>query len=191
MTATKPISDGDNYSNAQEGRTGNWMQMYSGGQFWPLDPRAEEVRIEDIAHALSNICRYGGHCERFYSVAEHSVLVSYAVPPEHALIALLHDATEAYVGDVVRPLKRLLSGYAAIERRVWEAIASRFGMAVELPDCVKVADNAVLLAEQQQIMKPAPADWCIEGEPADCEIDCLAPSDAEAAFLFRFWQLTK
>ena len=75
----------ENNSQAVSARKGDWMQTYTGRQFWPIDPRANEVHIEDIAHALSMMCRYNGHCRTFYSVAEHSVLVSQHVPPEHAL----------------------------------------------------------------------------------------------------------
>src|SRR5262245_27549306 len=101
-------------------RIGDWMQTISGRKFWPLDPRPEEVCIEDIGHALSLVCRFGGHCHTFYSVAEHSVRVSLlaedmAKSSAHwtdenirmiALSGLLHDAAEAYIGDMVRPLKR-------------------------------------------------------------------------------------
>lgn len=188
----KPISDGSNYDNRGEGsgRSGNWMQTFSGLQFWPLDPRADEVFIEDIAHALSMACRYGGHCDNFYSVAEHSVHVSHVVPAEMALVGLLHDASEAYVADVIRPIKPHLAGYKAIEDRVWSVIAERFGVPTEMPAEIKLADNAVLLAESEQIMKPHPAPWCVPGEPASVTIQCWTPGEAEAAFLARFRDLT-
>lgn len=190
--ATAPaISDGDNYDNSGEGRVGNWMQTFSGRQFWPLDPRPDEIFIVDIAHALAMACRYGGHCERFYSVAEHSVLVSQVVPPEDALAGLLHDASEAYVADVIRPIKPALSGYKEIENRVWLAIAARYGLPAELPASIKLADNAVLLSESVQIMKPHPAPWCVPGEPANVIVRGLRPEIAKAHFLARFAELTK
>jgi hypothetical protein len=190
--ATAPISDGSNYDNRGEGsgRHGNWMQTFSGRQFWPLDPRADEVFIEDIAHALSMACRYGGHCNSFYSVAEHCVHVSHVVPPEMALVGLLHDASEAYVADVIRPIKPHLTGYKAIEDRVWSVIAERFGVPVDLPPEVKLADNAVLLAECAINMKPHPAPLCVPGEPAAVTIRCWLPAEAERAFLGRFRELT-
>lgn len=173
-----------------ENRIGDWMQTYRGGQFWPLDPRPEEVFLEDIAHALAHICRFGAHCRRFYSVAEHSVIVSLVVPPEDALCALLHDAAEAYVADVPRPLKKSLTGYREIENRVWLAVAEKFGLAAELPVSVKAADNAVLLAEAAQVMAPAPAPWLIPGDPAAVSVNGHSPAVAKELFLNRFAELT-
>jgi hypothetical protein len=105
---------------------GDWMQTYGGGRFYLRNPRADEVEPADIAHALSLLCRYNGHIDRFYSVAEHCVLLSHAVPEKFALDALLHDATEAYVGDMIRPLKRTMNEYQMVERYVMNAIAERF-----------------------------------------------------------------
>lgn len=140
-------------------RHGDWMQTFTGVQYWPVDPRPDDVCIEDIAHALSNICRYAGHCKSFYSVAEHSVYVSLIVPPEHALTALLHDATEAYIVDVPRPLKRFLTNYKDIEQANWVAIADHFSLPHDIPQCVKDADNAVLYAEKEYVMGAQPAPW--------------------------------
>lgn len=184
-------AEAEPHNNNPDGeRFGNWQQVFTGKQFWTMDPRPEEVDIEDIAHALSMQCRYGGHCERFYSVAEHSVLVSQVVPREMALIGLLHDATEAYCVDVPRPLKPFLSEYKGIEDRLWRAIADRFGLPHIMPKEIKVADNAVLLAEARQIMKPHPAPWCIEGEPADVMVWGHAPWMAKEVFLDRYRKLT-
>jgi hypothetical protein len=113
---------------ARPGDVGDWMQTYTGRAFWPLAPQADDIDPADIAHALSMLCRYGGHVERFYSVAEHCVLMSYAVPPGYALWALLHDATEAYMGDMVRPLKRSMPEYQAAEARLSAVICDRFGL---------------------------------------------------------------
>jgi len=95
-----------------------WFLTASGKRFWPLDPRPEDICIEDIAHALSHICRFGGHVREPYSVAQHSVIVSMIVKPENALYGLLHDAAEAYAGDMVRPLKRGMPAYRSIESAV-------------------------------------------------------------------------
>lgn len=179
------------YDNRLPGsdRHGNWMQTFSGRMFWPVDPRPDEVFIEDIAHALSLACRFGGHCSRFYSVAEHSVYCSLIVPQEFAFVALMHDATEAYVCDIPRPLKPYLTGYGAIEQAVWVAIADRFGLPHTLPSEVKVADNAMLLAEQRDIMLPPPAAWSIKGEASAISVVGLPPAEAEQLFLARFREL--
>lgn len=139
-------------------RRGDWMTTASGRKFWPLDPRPEEVDVEDIAASLSNLCRYNGHCRWHYSVAQHSVYVSHRVPPGMELVGLMHDATEAYCADVPRPLKRFLANYAEIETGIWLAIAERFGLPLHIPEEVHQVDNAVLVAEMQQIMVHDP-DW--------------------------------
>src|ERR1700724_2684254 len=91
-------------SRAHDWLDGGWQQTFTGRRFYPLSPRVEDVCIEDIAHALSNICRYGGHCREFYSVAQHCNMVSDWMP-EFKLEGLLHDSPEAYIGDMVRPVK--------------------------------------------------------------------------------------
>lgn len=138
-------------------RIGHWMQTASGRAYWPLDPRPEEVFIEDIAAGLSRECRYGGHIRddiAHYSVAEHSVLASYLVPAEHAFAALMHDAPEGYIKDIPRPVKVDLGGYAEIEAANWRAIANRFGLAYDLHQCVHDADVAMLFAERAAVMAP-------------------------------------
>ena len=175
-------------------RKGSWMQTASGRAYWPIDPRPEDVFIEDIAHALGHICRYAGHCSTFYSVAEHSVLVSLLVPPEHALAGLLHDATEAYCVDVPRPLKRHLPDYQEIEERNWRVIATRFGLPAELPQCVHDADIAICLAEKEALMLPSPRDDWAQGatSPLTAEPEMIfgyMPGRATQKFLARFHEL--
>lgn len=173
-------------------RMGDWMQTVSGGQFWPYDPRADEIFIYDIAVALSNECRYCGHVEDHYSVAQHSVYVSMCVPPKYALQALLHDAPEAYCKDIHRPMKRGLSGYAGVEHNVWLAVAERFGLEEELHPSVKEADEAVGLAEALQLLVTPKVEWALQGTkvPADIEIELMTPRQARAMFLTRFFQVT-
>ncbi len=175
---------------------GSWMQTFTGRQFFPLDPRAEEIDPVDIAHALSLICRYGGHTRRFYSVAEHCWLMSYAVAPEHALWALLHDATEAYVGDMVRPLKHHLPEYQAAEARVWAAIALRFGLREldalppAMPAEVKEADNRILLDERAALLTAPPAAWQQDDlEPLGVDVRGVSPEIAEWRYKTRLTEL--
>lgn len=176
--------------DTKDGRRGDWMQTATGRQFWPLDPRADEIHILDIAAHLSKICRYNGACDWHYSVAQHSVYVSHQVPREHALAGLLHDAPEAYCCDIHRPLKGALAGYAAIELGIWQAVAERFGLPAALPESVHEADNAVLLAERSQIMRPG-LPWSVRGTPAQIRISPWSTDQAREAFLSRFEALTK
>jgi hypothetical protein len=169
---------------------GNAIQTASGSLYYPGAPHACDVEIEDIASSLSKMCRFGGHCSRFYSVAEHSVLVSQVVPPEHALCALLHDATEAYCVDVPRPLKLMLSNYAEIEELNWLAVAARFDLPDEMPDCIKHADNAVLMAEKAALMVGTQGVWP-DIEPARVRISGFAPRGARAFFMTRYAELIR
>lgn len=97
----------------------DWIQTYTGKKFFPLHPHQNEYVIEDIAHALSMKCRFAGHCNAFYSVAEHSVKVSRIVAPESQLWGLLHDAAEAYLPDVCQPIKSQIY-IGSVEKKSWE-----------------------------------------------------------------------
>lgn len=171
--------------------TTTWMQTYTGRRFFPLRPRVEDVDIADIAHALSLQCRYNGHCERHYSVAEHCVLVSHAVPPEHALAGLLHDATEAYVGDMVRPLKLQMPEYRAIEDEVMDVIAKKFGISPHLAKEVKEVDSRILLDERAALFTAPAGDWHVAGDPLGVEISAWSPGRAEEEYLTRFMHLIR
>lgn len=170
-------------------RVGDFLQTFTGKHFYPLDPRADEVHIEDIAHALSNICRFNGHVKRFYSVAEHSVFVALCTPLEHRVAALLHDASEAYLCDLPRPVKLNVVGYHEAESRVMDCIAERFGFALPLPEIVKRSDNSILLDERETFMAPTDDDWKLGVEPLGVQLRGWAPQDAEAAFLQVFYDL--
>jgi hypothetical protein len=169
-----------------------WIQTHSGKAFHYDAPTPEMVDIHDIAHALSNLCRFGGHPSRFYSVAEHSHMVSWIVPKKYAMQGLLHDATEAFVVDVPRPLKAILLDYQDVEDRVWLTIAHKFGLPVNLHPSVKLADNQALLAERNELLKqppPHPWTWAAGIEPAKWPVIGLKPEDAKKLFLDRFKEL--
>lgn len=176
------------------GRKGDWFITYTGRQFWPLDVREEDVYVEDVARALSMVCRFGGHLSDFYSVAQHSVHVSRLVPPELALTGLMHDAQEAYLGDMVRPLKRMMPEYREAERRLWEVIAHKYRLPVELPSLVKTADNIAMMTERREFVNRGvmelPWEEDEKGVMADKEV--LVPWTsrvAEEMFLERFGEL--
>lgn len=124
----------------------SYIQTLSGKHFNYLDIQQDDIVIEDIATALSHICRFAGHLPEFYSVGQHSVLTSHLVPQEFALEALLHDAAEAYLQDIPSPLKRLLPDYQVIEARVDAAIRQKFGLPTEQHPTVKYADLVMLPA---------------------------------------------
>jgi hypothetical protein len=173
---------------------GNWMQTHTGQRFYPLDPRPDEIHPADVARALSMTCRFGGHVRRFYSVAEHCVLMARTAMLTHpgdrflALHMLLHDATEAYVGDMVRPLKRAIPHYEAIEHALWQVVMHRFDLYDEYRTrpLVKEYDNRILLDERDSICNPANELWGPEFatlQPLGVRVDGWAPVVAEENYL--------
>lgn len=169
---------------------GNWIQTFTGKRFDPLNATVDDVCIEDIAHALGMICRYGGHSQWFYSVAEHSVLVS-QLCETYPLDGLMHDATEAYIGDVCRPIKPLLGDYKIIEANLHSIIAAKFGVCEVIPDEVNTIDFNILANEKKVCMQYY-LDWHYVGELIpNVELKFLNPIKAEAAFLQRFHELAR
>src|SRR5918996_1468305 len=176
-----------------------YIQTVSGRRVNPFAPAAEDIDVQDIARALANQCRFGGHCRRFYSVAQHSCLVAdltagRRADRETALWALLHDAAEAYLGDVPHPVKHnseLGRIYRDAEDRVQEAILRRFGLPLTPPAVVAEIDRAVLAAERRALMVAA-WDWPeLKGiEAADVAIDPWQPEHAAREFLERYDQLS-
>lgn len=170
----------------------DWIATYTGGVFFPLAPRVEDVRISDIGHALSQLCRFAGHTRGFYSVAQHSVLVSRLCSPPDALWGLLHDASEAYLSDIVSPLKRAsgMGGYRVIEQRVQQTIAKAFSLPLVEPSSVKAADQALLRIEQRDLVT-MPDGWDVQAPAHHKRIEPLTPPHAEEQFMARFWELVK
>lgn len=165
--------------------------LASGKWFDLLDPWNSEFSICDIAQGLANICRYSGQCRHFYSVAEHSIHVSDTVDM-FKLEALLHDAAEAFLGDITRPLKLLLPQYKEIEASVEAAIYARFGLDSASKPAVKQADLQVLAAEQSQVM-PAGTDYWAAGsgiQKADIRVEFMSPVVARDRFMARYCELT-
>jgi hypothetical protein len=184
-------------TSADEYRWGNWLQTYTGYAYWPEDPRPWDVNIVDIAHHLSMICRFTGAVRTFYSVAEHSVHVSHLVPREDALVGLLHDATEAYLTDVSKPVKSSpgMWGYRNLEALNWLAIARKFELPDVIPTSVHDADVAMYMAEHDMLMLPPPFPDHSMGFktsliPPRNWVFGWSPRLAEDKFLERFYELT-
>lgn len=172
----------------------HYITTISGRKFWPLDPRAEDIEIGDIAHALSMICRYNGHVRAFYSVAQHSVIVSRFVEPGFALYGLLHDAAEAYLGDMTRWVKHdpQLAAFRERERHLLELIYQRFGLTDPEPSNVKVVDVTIMQDEVRDVALNAhnqPA-W-MRGSGLGVTITPWPPVRAEREFLQRFFELLR
>ncbi len=168
--------------------------MTAGGRYFDITKPEEfpyKAELPAIASALSNLCRFTGHTSSFYSVAQHSVLVSHLLPADLALAGLLHDVSEAFLGDVSTPLKMLLPDYRTIEARVERAIHKAFGLPETLPPAVKEADLIALMLEDRDLM-PAHDDVWFDGKyvlPAGFSIVPMAPAQARTSFLARYYAL--
>ncbi len=155
-----------------------------------LNPRPEDIDILDIAHALSNLCRWCGHSREYYSVAQHSVLVSQYVAPEHALWGLLHDAAEAYVMDVPTPIKAILSGYASLEERIHAVVVARYGLQpIWCPPDVKAVDKRLQVTEAIELGLHPQVWGGLWVHPLPIVITPQSPVEARESFLCRWAEL--
>lgn len=177
-----------------------WIITYSGLKFYHLDPKPEMVSVEDIAHALSQLCRWTGHTRFHYSVAQHSVYASLICPPEIAFDLLMHDTSEAYLGDMNRPLKHFTAAgpaYCEIEEKVEKVIFEKFGLPYPMRPEVKKFDVQMLYAEKAQLMRVTKATayearkWGEDEVEANIKIEEITPRFAEEMFFARFNELYK
>lgn len=178
----------------------SFIETHTGRDFWPLTPASEDVDIEDIAHHLSNQCRFAGATKRHYSVAEHSLRVcdllrEWGCPTEVQLWGLLHDAAEAYLLDLPTPLKRAprFAAFEEAEERLMLAICTRFELPFEKPVIVRAADGVLLATEVRDLMPNKPEHWSkLEYAPHGTRIPDLVPFNPEhvrSVFLKRFFEL--
>ena len=165
-----------------------YISTYLGNRFYPFSGRIEAVEIEDIAHGLAFQCRFNGQTKAFYSVAQHSLLVASMLPTHLKLAGLLHDAAEAYVGDMVKPLKIYIPQYERIERQVGRVIHQVFGLENVDNIAIKRADLVMLATEKRDLMPNSTEPWkVIEGYPRMKErIKPMGPEEAKADFLKAF-----
>jgi len=134
----------------------DYIRTFTGTDFTVFDPKPEQIFIEDIAHALSQLCRYGGHCDPFYSVAQHSIIASYLIEPKFALDALCHDFSEAYIMDLLRPIKYQIPEFINIENKIYEVIAQKFNLTFPIPEEVHIIDNDMIKYEWDFFMSKKP-----------------------------------
>ena len=187
----------------------NWFQTYTGKLVDVENPTPDMVDIQDIAHALSMTCRFGGHCRDFYSVAEHSVIVEqcgiYPYSPHDSqnyraqLALLLHDAAEAYIGDIVTPVKNLLQDAHPLERKWLKVIEQKFDLTNHLSipgKYIKDADLEILSQEVVTLFAPVLPNWWKKfKQPSSSNftaggvIQCWTPSEARRRFLHRFHEI--
>lgn len=170
----------------------NRISLVSGGFYDFGRPEISEFTINDIARNLSNLCRYTGSLEKFYSVAQHSFLVSMQLEKiglvHLAMEGLMHDASEAFLGDVASPLKQMLPDYKKIEYKVEKAIFDKYELPFPMDKQTKNADTAVFVAERAQLQPRCPQDFG-DVTPADFKIVPWASGKAEKVFLERFYEL--
>jgi len=177
-------------------RVGPWFNTFT-HRFWPRDPRSQDFRIEDIAHSLSLICRFGGHCITHYSVGQHCLVVSdilkgWGQSIEVQYEGLMHDSPEAYTGDNVQPRKSSMRALKQEEERIWKRLAPRFTLPIKLHPLVKEADNVALMTERRDLCPPSPWPWDEYFEQYAPLPEVIIPMPMELVeklFLQRFHQL--
>jgi hypothetical protein len=184
--------------------TNAWLQTFTGRIFEPMNPQPEMICIEDIAHGLSNLCRFSGQTKEFYSVSQHSILASHAIVlldgfldltaqqrERMQLVALLHDASEAFIVDVPTMIKAELPRYKEIEAGVMRAVARKFDLDIALFDhpLIHEADAVMLATEKRDFMGPEPKPWIDLPKPYGGRIFPMEPKQAKQSFLERFTEL--
>ena len=183
-------------------RVGDWMECHGGAKFFPLDARPEEIEVDVVAHHLARINRYNGafKLDR-YSVGEHVIVMAdwflreFPDSPALAYQALHHDDCEAYIGDMIRPIKRTpeLKVFSEIEDKLWRtAIAPAFSLPGNLHPLVKDADNRILVDERDQVVGRSSNNWGIDHlEPLGVQLVGLGPQYVKGRYLQLHFELRR
>jgi len=170
----------------------DWIETHTGRQFWPACPREGSFTIFDIAHALAQKCRYGGHTKSFYSVAEHcTTLALYArhmgLPVEVQFQFLMHDGNEAYLPDIARPIKHFFPELIVMEKTLDAMIHDWLGLPLEHPEIVKQYDSRIVRDERRQVLFPSGHQWQTDYlDPLGVTLHGYQPREAETRFLQAF-----
>jgi len=159
------------------------IHTFTGGWFDPLNPDPRDVRLEDIAHALALTCRYNGHVRKFYSVAEHCVRATVGVHSSDKLWVLFHDAAEAYIADLVAPIKQYIEQYQAIEEGILEVVGEAFGLGPFPSAVVKLADLRMFATERRDFFSLLNEPWAEGIAPGEDKIIPWSWQKAEKRFL--------
>lgn len=172
-----------------------WIGLLSGAQFNYNRPEESDVTLDDLASALSNICRFSGHLPAFYSVAQHLVNTSRIVAPEFAFDALMHDTAEAFTNDLPTPLKWAFPIFKELEVKIETAMADKFGFNFPYPDEVKQADTEMLILEKLYVKLDNRVWPNYEGIEVDhlltlVDLKPWQPCRAKREFLERYHELT-
>jgi hypothetical protein len=172
----------------------DWVGTFTGRRFWPSAPKVDDITIIDIAHHLSNICRYNGSTIAHYSVAQHScILCDYVQKarsgtPLDCLQILMHDAPEAWIGDMARPIKQHAPDYRKMDHDVTVVVRSWMGWdGLPIPDWQDELDTRIIADERAQVVFDQENDWLMDGvEPLDVDIEPWTARLSEQQFLARY-----
>lgn len=170
----------------------DFIETYTNKQYHFLNPSVDEICIEDIAQALSMSCRYSGHVKSFYSVAEHSCIVSDKIleltcDRQLAFDALLHDASEAYLNDIPRPIKPHLKNYSDIEALSEKCIQDSLGCR-PMNDLIASIDKNIVRDEAEQLFLSVPS-WVKDFTSVGVKVAGLSPNYARFEFMSRYIKL--
>lgn len=165
----------------------NWIETNSGKYFRYQENNPENIMIEDVAHSLSQLCRFSGQCNQFYSVAQHSCIVHDYAPSHLKIEGLLHDASEAFISDIPRPVKTIIPEIKELEQIIQMQVAQRFKFSWPFTSQIEILDSQLMLAEAKQLFTQEVA-WTVEGlDPLNVKINhCWNSKVAKAEFLNRF-----
>lgn len=179
-----------NYSALTDNRWGECIITVSGKRIFFNEPEKNEYDIGDIAHGLSHVCRWAGHTRTMMTVAQHSCIVADLLwlDKEIALQGLMHDAAEAYLGDVTNPLKSMLPDYQKIEQEFDKALANSFNYSVPFHSLVKHADRMALAQECRDLFNGFVTSLELP-DPPDKPLVCWAPHMAREQFMYRYFTL--